>query len=244
MNMIPRSTISRSLRPSLSARSVHQRHASTAASAPARVYTERKAILYQSYNQILDDTPAILLFQPNNLTMSELGKIRRAIAAIPSTSPEHNATLTIVRTGILSAVVNNRKNFQSAEALGSLLSGPLALVTCPNFSPAHVGKILQAINKALGQRPPVAVQGAFPVNARLMLLGGLFERDTVVSAQEVAEIAKLPELSTLHAQLVGLLESSGSQLVGTLQSAAGGSLVRTLKGLENNLKGPDQTENA
>lgn len=77
-----------------------------------------------------------------------------------------------------------------------------------------------------------------------MLLGGVFERDTVVSAQEVADIAKLPELSTLHAQLVGLLESSGSQLVGTLQSAAGGSLIRTLKGLENNLKGPEQTDEA
>ncbi|KAJ9114548.1 hypothetical protein QFC20_001422 [Naganishia adeliensis] len=244
MNTLPRSTILQSLRQSLSAHPVQQRYASTAASTPTRVYTERKAILYQSYNHILDVSPAILLFQPNNLTMAELGKIRRAIAGIPATSFEHNATLTVVRTGILSAVVNNRKNFQSAEALGSLLSGPLALVTCPNFSPTHIGKILQAINKALGQRPPVATQGSFPVNARLMLLGGVFERNTVVSAQEVADIAKLPELSTLHAQLVGLLESSGSQLVGTLQSAAGGSLIRTLKGLENNLKGPEQTDEA
>lgn len=77
-----------------------------------------------------------------------------------------------------------------------------------------------------------------------MLLGGVFDKQTVVSAQEVAQIATLPELSTLHAQLVGLLGSAGGQLVGTLQSAAGGALVRTLKGLEKNLKGPEETEKA
>lgn len=238
-------TIARSLHLPSTARRIPQRQASTSASTPTRIYTDRKAILYQSYNHILDVSPAILLFQPNNLTMAELGNIRRAIAEIPSTSFESDATLLTVRTGILSAVINNRKNLAQADALRSLLSGPLALVTCPSFSPAHVGKILGAINKAFGQRPPVASpDGSYPVNARLMLLGGVFDKETVVSAQEVAQIAKLPELSTLHAQLVGLLGSAGSQLVGTLQSAGGGSLVRTLKGLENNLKGPEETEQA
>ncbi|KAJ9124951.1 hypothetical protein QFC24_002883 [Naganishia onofrii] len=238
MNPISRSvTRGSSLRSPLTVRASCCRQASTAPANSERVYTNRKAVLYESYNHILDESPAILLFQPNNLSMAELGAIRRAIANIPSTSFESNATLTTVRTGILSAVVNNRrKSSKSAEAISSLLSGPLALITCPNFSPTHVGKILQAINKALNQRPPVAAQGSFPVNSRLMLLGGIFDGTSVVSAQQVADIAKLPELSTLHAQLVGLLESSGSQLVGTLQSAAGGSLVRTLQGLENGLK--------
>ncbi|KAJ9104484.1 hypothetical protein QFC21_001980 [Naganishia friedmannii] len=226
-----------SLRLPLAVRASCFRQASTVAAKSDRVYTNRKAVLYESYNHILDESPAILLFQPNNLSTAELGAIRRAIANIPSTSFESNATLTTVRTGILSAVVNNRRtSSKSADTLSSLLSGPLALITCPNFSPTHVEKILQAINKALNQRPPVAAQGSFPVNSRLMLLGGIFDGESVVSAQQVADIAKLPELSTLHAQLVGLLGSSGSQLVGTLQSAAGGSLVRTLQGLENGLK--------
>ncbi|KAJ9111396.1 hypothetical protein QFC19_001165 [Naganishia cerealis] len=238
MNTIQRSsTIGSFLRLPLATGASCKRQASTIAAKPTRVFSDRKAVLYQSYNHILDESPAVLLFQPNNLTMAELGAIRRAIAKIPSTSFESNATLTTVRTGILSAVVNKRRaKSKSAKALSSLLSGPLALITCPNFSPTHVGKILQAINKALHQRPPVSTQGSFPVNSRMMLLGGIFEGDSVVSAQQVADIAKLPEMSTLHAQLVGLLESSGSQLVGTLQSAAGGSLVRTLQGLENDLK--------
>lgn len=243
---VPRLTMTRSLRLPEAARPLRHRHASTAA--PPRIYTDRKAILYQSYAHILDHSPAILLFQPNNLTMAELGAIRRAIASIPSpTSPasaDASATLLTVRTGILSAVTSARPQTPS---LASLLSGPLALVHCPHFSPAQIGKILAAINKALGSRPPsaAAADGAsYPVNARMMLLGGIFDAQTVVSAAQVAQIAKLPEMSTLRAQLVGLLGSAGGGLVGTLRSAAGGALVRTLKGLENDLKGPEETKQA
>lgn len=242
---IPRIPVTRSLRLPAAARPLRHRHASTAA--PARIYTDRKAILYQSYAHILDHSPAILLFQPNNLTMAELGAIRRALAAIPSTSSAEDApaTLLTVRTGILSAVTSARPQ---SPSLAPLLSGPLALVHCPHFSPARIGHILAAINKALGSRvaaAPSAADGApYPVNARMMLLGGIFDAHTVVSAVHVAQIAKLPEMSTLRAQLVGLLGSAGAGLVGTLQSAAGGSLVRTLQGLENDLKAPEDTKQA
>ncbi|GHJ84676.1 hypothetical protein NliqN6_1078 [Naganishia liquefaciens] len=251
MNALPRITsATRSLRST-------RRYAS-AATTPARIYTDRKAILYQSYTHILDHTPAILLFQPNNLTSAELAAIRRAIAEISSStsqasSPIGNdstaATLLTVRTGILSAVINARNDHSRAQstALQSLLSGPLALVTLPQFSPAHITKVLTAINKALNLRPAPATRAgtALPVNARMMLLGGIFDGQHIASAPEIVQhVSRLPELDTLRAQLVGLLGAAPAQLVGALQSAGGGGLVRTLKGLENNLKGDEVTDRA
>ena len=49
-------------------------------------------------------------------------------------------------------------------------------------------------------------------------------------------MSKLSELDGLRSELVGLLEMRGRELVGVLGQAAGGGLVRTLQGLENDLK--------
>lgn len=71
----------------------------------------------------------------------------------------------------------------------------------------------------------------------LNLMLGALEGGKLVDVQQVGEIGKLPELDTLRAQLVGLLEMNGRSLVGVLGQAGGGGLVRTLQGLEKNLQG-------
>lgn len=62
------------------------------------------------------------------------------------------------------------------------------------------------------------------------------EKNKVVSAQDVIGISETPEKDGLYGQLVGLLEMPGSQLVGLLNQAGGGSLLRTIQGLEAGLK--------
>ncbi len=66
------------------------------------------------------------------------------------------------------------------------------------------------------------------------------EKTRLVSTPEILEIGKLPELDTLRAQLVGLLEMPSQQTIGVLSQAAGGSLIRTLQGLEGNLKAQEE----
>lgn len=68
------------------------------------------------------------------------------------------------------------------------------------------------------------------------LVAGIMEYGRVMSPEEIMEVGKLPELDTLRAQLVGLLENPGRNLVGLLGQAAGGGLVRTLQGLEKDLQ--------
>ena len=59
---------------------------------------------------------------------------------------------------------------------------------------------------------------------------------------DVDKLGKLPDLDGLRSQLVGLLEMRGRELVGVLGQAGGGSLVRTLQGRENDLKGNGEAE--
>lgn len=204
--------------------------------APARVYTDRKTFLYSAYTHLLDNSQLLLLFQPNNLTTAELGKIKRAIAGVPVPQDAQPATLTVTRTGVLSALARARAVTQPDASLLPLLSGPTALLTCPSLSPLYLRSVITAINKSLSYRPAPATPSSLPVSPRLILLGGVMEKTRLVSAQEIMEIGQLPELDTLRSQLVGLLEMPGRQVIGLLSQASGGSLVRTLQGLESDLK--------
>ena len=50
------------------------------------------------------------------------------------------------------------------------------------------------------------------------------------------QVAKLPTLDTVRAQIVGLLSAPAAQLSGVLSMASGGQLARTLEGLKKGLE--------
>lgn len=54
--------------------------------------------------------------------------------------------------------------------------------------------------------------------------------------KQIEAVGKLSDMDGLRSELVGLLEMRGRELVGVLGQAGGGGLVRTLQGLENDLK--------
>ncbi|GMK55134.1 hypothetical protein CspeluHIS016_0201900 [Cutaneotrichosporon spelunceum] len=207
-----------------------------------RIYTERKAFLYDYYAHLMQRSQLVLLFKHENLTVPMSGNLRSAIAKIPVPRPAslpqeqelEKATLTVTRTGILAPVV---RAVQPAADFSALLEGPTALITCPSLSPKYVKSMLGAIERVVKaskkdedpKKGPVA-QPAFT------LLAGVLEGKTLLNPAQVAEAAKLPELDQLRAQLLGLLETPQRQLLGVVQQAGGGSLVRTLQGLEETLK--------
>lgn len=74
-----------------------------------------------------------------------------------------------------------------------------------------------------------------PTVQSLAVLGGIIEGQLFM-LEGLREVTKLPTLQTLHAQIVGLLSSPGSQLAAVLNQAAGGRLARTLEGLKQSLE--------
>lgn len=226
--------------------------------ASARIYTPRKEFLYRSYLDLLDKNQAVILFQPNNLSSAELGKIRRAVKSVPVTknmseqyeategeedvTTQVAATFTVARTGLLSSVIRSLPpssiSAGTTSQLASLLSGPVALLTVPTLSPPYLKSLFASMNKSLAFRPPtINPAGTHPTSSRLVLLGALLEKTTLLSAPEVVQLVQtVPELDQLRAQLVGLLEMPARQLLGVSQQAGGGGLVRTLMGLEEGLK--------
>lgn len=232
------------------------RYASTSAarispSSPAadnRVYTERKTYLYNFYAHLLKTSQLVLMFQHANLSVADLAKIRRGIAKIPPPPPSPSptianqgtstetseistqASLTILRTGLLSALTRH----QSIPF--PTLKGQTALITSPTLSPRYISQILTSINRSIKQSQREGAKDQIIKQPELKLIFGYLEGGKVLDIAGVEGVSKLPELDGLRSQLVGLLEMRGRELVGVLGQAGGGGLVRTLQGLENDLK--------
>lgn len=209
-----------------------------------RIYTERKAWLYDYYTHLVNRSQLVLVFKHANLSVADSGAIRAAIAKIPVPKPAslpqetelEKATMTVTRTGILAPVFRAARPV--AAKFTDQLDGPTAIITCPSLSPKYVKSMLTAIErvvKAATRDEDPKKKGGVKQPA-FSLLAGIIEGNTLLDPKQVQEAAKLPELDTLRAQLIGLLETPQRQLVGVVSQAGGGSLVRTLQGLEETLK--------
>ncbi|WVQ98921.1 hypothetical protein IAU59_006052 [Kwoniella sp. CBS 9459] len=220
---------------------------------PQRVYTPRKTFLWNYYDHLLTRSEFVLIFEHGNISAAEWNKIRRSLKAIPTpvkpfdvnnaagTGAEagagssavraniEKASLNVVRTGVFSALAGSSKS-----PIAPHLTGQRAILTCPSLSPTYISKILTTLTRSLKSLKRENVTDE--KQPMLKLVAGMLEGKKVLSEGELVEFGKLPELDTLRAQVVGLLESQSRSLVGVLGQAAGGSLVRTLQGLENDLK--------
>jgi large subunit ribosomal protein L10 len=126
---------------------------SAEANAP-RIYTERKAFLYDYYTHLMQRSQLVLLFKHENLTVPTSGQLRAAIAKIPVPRPAsvpaeqklEKATLTVTRTGILAPVV---RAVRPNADFSPLLDGPTAVITCPSLSPKYVKAMLGAVERVM-----------------------------------------------------------------------------------------------
>ncbi|ORY28277.1 hypothetical protein BCR39DRAFT_535247 [Naematelia encephala] len=199
-----------------------------------RIYTDRKAYLYANYTHLLKHNQLVLLFKHDNLSAADSQRLRTALKRVPIPQPQStikgknnntSITLTITRTGVLSAI---------ETPLIPWLQGPTALLTCPTISPTYLTQILRVITRTIkqGQRENITEDK----QPKFQLVVGLLEGKRLMPANQVEQVAKLDELDTLRSMVVGLLEGSGRNLLGVLETARGGGLVRTLQGLEKDLQ--------
>lgn len=142
------------------------------------------------------------------------------------------------------------------KQLAKIVEGGLAVLTFPTLDPPQLNAILRALSRAVPPRKPKTQQeieqekkdaeasfvpGRRPKRQRptpvpdLKLVGALIE-GRLFKAEDVQDVAQLPTLDTLRAQLVGLLSAPAMQLAMVLSEASGGKLARTLEGYKKSLE--------
>jgi ribosomal protein L10 len=173
--------------------------------------------------------------------------------------PTVDPTLTSIRTSIFGAALRDFPGANSIEVEKMIgdAKGTFAVLSLPSFDPPQLDAILRTLERTVPPRPPktpeelkkeLAEKNADPatpgrrmkrqrriLSPELKLMGAIVE-GKVFLPQGVKEVAKLPTLDTLRAQLVGLLSAPATQLAGVLSEAAGGRLARALEGLKKGLE--------
>ncbi|CAD6567428.1 MAG: hypothetical protein TREMPRED_003620 [Tremellales sp. Tagirdzhanova-0007] len=222
-------------------------------SPPDRIYTQRKAFLYAYYAHLLKRSHLVLLFAHDNLSVPDTNRLRAALKKVPVPSPStstilhtrsdkdvhgvqeeegQGALLTVTRTGVFAALA---KTIDNSISLAPFLTGQTALLTCPSLSPKYLSALLRTMNRSLTTSKRPESREKVVKQPYMTLVAGVLGGNRLVGAEEVVKVSKLPELAVLQAQVVGLLEGSGRNLVNILAQAGGGGLVRTLEGLQKNL---------
>ncbi|GAA5989984.1 hypothetical protein JCM10908_002409 [Rhodotorula pacifica] len=169
-------------------------------------------------------------------------------SAPPAASSENQLRLTYLRPGLMPAIVRTlEQRSGSAGGSGTLdtsllsdashSSGPLAALTAPSLHPPTLLRVLTLLQTFSRIPPPNAPPPApdAPPLERLQVLSSLLDKSTAADADRTAQIAKLPPIEVLHAQIVGLLSAPGARITGVL-SARASELARTLEGFKVGLE--------
>lgn len=172
-------------------------------------------------------------------------------------------TLSVIRTSLFGVALRDFApiDAKTSQEIAQTAQGGLAVLSLPVFNPPQLLAILRALQRSAPRpKPPTAeelkqaaaLEAQDPPNPgrrvkrlrkihepELALMGALIE-GRVFKAEGVNEVARLPTLGTLQAQIVGLLSSPGAQLAAVLSEGSGGKLARTLEGLKKSLEGEEE----
>lgn len=177
-------------------------------------------------------------------------------------------SLTVIRTSIFGAALRDYAHIdaKTAKDISNTVENGLAVLSLPSLEPPILNAILNALKKSVpplkpreeAQHPspkkPSADDPDFVPGRRvkrvkptltpeLTVMGALIE-GRVFKAPAVQDVASLPTLDTLRAQLVGLISSPANQIAGILVQASGGQLVRTLEGFRKGLEDGEGNANS
>jgi ribosomal protein L10 len=236
-----------------------------------RAFTPRKKHLYAEYTALISSNDLHLLLNYADMSPSLLTKLRRQLAetclprspsnpfGIPKGSDATRLPpkLLAVRCHMLVAALKAQDQWRDgSKNLGSMLRGPVAVLSLPMLDPPHLAAMLKVLDRALPKpsapaassasgkedvlaMPPLGGGGTKkpkePRRPSLKVVGGLIE-GRMFKFEELDKVTSLPSLHVLHSQIVGLLSGPAAQLVGVLGQAAGGRLLRTLDGFRQGLE--------
>jgi len=169
-------------------------------------------------------------------------------------------SLTVIRTSIFGAALRDYTpiDADTAKDISKTVENGLAVLSLPSLDPPTLNAILNALQKSIpplkpgeaarasSSKKPSADDPDFVPGRRvkrvkptltpeLTVMGALIE-GRVFKAAAVRDVASLPTLDTLRAQLIGLISSPAGQIAGILGQASGGQLARTLEGFKKGLE--------
>ncbi|EIN14365.1 hypothetical protein PUNSTDRAFT_49183 [Punctularia strigosozonata HHB-11173 SS5] len=167
--------------------------------------------------------------------------------------------LTVMRAAIFGVALRDvaPADVEACKDIAQNVKGPFAVLSFPTFHPPQMNAVLRTLERAVPPKKPKtpqelaaeeAAKNADPATPgrrlkrvrddlppQLSVMGALIE-GRVFSTKGLDEVSKLPTLSTLRAQIVGLLSAPATQLAMVLSEASGGKLARTLEGLKKSLE--------
>lgn len=149
-----------------------------------------KKYLVDEVSRHLGKSEYVFLTNFSRVTVEDAAAIRNELVA-------QKAEFHVVKNSLFSVAAKGK----SMPDVSALLKGPTAIIV-GGANPSEVAKVLVKFNK---EKDKGAIKGG--------ILG-----DRVVSAQEVEELSKLPDLDTLRAQLLGLLNTPAQQCVRVLNA--------------------------
>ena len=147
-------------------------------------------------------------------------------AELPNQTPDPNsATYT---HGLSSTAHAATRRHKYSHPLSPLLSGPLAVLTFPTVSPAHLAAALSILSPKVPQFPapkrktnPGLYEPSVQVGLQKLLLLGARIEGRVFDGEGVRWVGGLEGgMGGLRAQLVGMLGGVGAGVTGALESAS------------------------
>ena len=155
-----------------------------------------KKYLVDEVGDYLDKSAYVFLANYEHLSVVETAELRDALS-------EHEAEFHVIKNSVMKAATREK----GMPDIGKWLEDPTSIIM-GGEDPAGVAK-------ALGQ--------FFKKKKKVVVKGGLLE-DRLLDPGEISELAKLPPMDVIRAQLLGLLNIPAKQLVRVIQAVPQGVL--------------------
>lgn len=152
----------------------------------------QKQELVSNLNQVFQSSGVVVVSHYSGLTVREMTDLRRRMRAA-------GASFRVTKNRLTKLALSGT----ACEPLTDLFTGPTAI----GFSedPISAPKVLAGFAKE---------------NEKLIILGGVMG-ETVLDTQGVKDLASLPSLDEVRAQIIGLLNAPATKVAGVLQAPAG-----------------------
>jgi large subunit ribosomal protein L10 len=158
-----------------------------------------KAVALETYRGVFASAGVVVVTHYTGLSVADLTLLRGKLRA-------DDAALKVVKNRLAKIALGG----QGGDAAQEMFQGPVAIAY--SSDPVAAPKACADFAKA---------------NPNLVLIGGLMG-ETVLDANAVQQLAKLPSLDELRGKLVGLVQAPATKVAGVLQ-APGGQLARVLQ---------------
>jgi len=158
-----------------------------------------KAAALETYRGVFASSGVVVVTHYIGLSVADLTELRGKLRA-------DNGALKVVKNRLAKIALDG----QGGDAAKDMFQGPVAIAY--SSDPVSAPKACANFAKA---------------NPNLVLIGGLMG-ETVLDANGVQQLAKLPSLDELRGKLVGLVQAPATKVAGVLQ-APGGQLARVLQ---------------